>query len=124
MKMIFALRLAAPIALLALASACNKQPEAVGADNATDAAATAPVELPPMMTASRTYRCADSSLVYVDFFSNNTAMYKTDKAQATGTQLTSEGEGKPFVAEGYSISANAEEVSITAPGKAAQSCKA
>lgn len=123
MKNLLTLRLAAPFALLALASACNKQPETAAADNATDAAAKAPVELPPMVIASHTYRCADGSLVYVDFFNNNTAMYKTEKEAPTGTQLKSEGEGKPFTADGYSISGNGSDVKIAAPGKPSQSCK-
>ena len=119
---------AAPLALLVLLSACNSEPENLtAADNDPDAAtvAAAPkVELPPMMTGSRTYRCKDNSLVYIDFFNNGTAVYKAKKEDATGTTLKSEAEGKPYVAEGYSVSANSAEISLTAPGKGSTTCKA
>lgn len=118
----------APMAVLALLTACSNEPETLTAnDNDPDAAevAAAPkVELPPMMTGSRTYRCKDNSLVYIDFFNNNTAVYKAKKEDTGGTTLTSEGEGQPYKAEGYSVSANSETIELTAPGKGTTSCKA
>jgi hypothetical protein len=118
----------APLALLVMLSACNSEPENVTASNndpdAATIAAAPPVELPPMLTGSRTYRCKDNSLVYIDFFSNNTALYKTDKDKPTGTTLTAEAAGKPYVAEGYSVSGNTENISLTAPGKGSTTCKA
>lgn len=109
-----------------LLTACGK-PETITAGNDDPDAATLnaaqPVELPPMVTQSRTYRCKDASLVYVDFFSNNTAMYKTQK-DGTGTTLTAAEPGKPYTAEGYSVSGDGPQVEIAAPGKPAQGCKA
>jgi len=117
-----------PLAILSLLAACNNQPETVTSNDVDPDAATvaaAPkVELPPMMTGSRTYRCKDNSLVYIDFFNNNTAVYKAKKEDTGGTTLTSEGEGKPYKAEGYSVSANSETIELTAPGKGSTSCKA
>jgi hypothetical protein len=109
-----------------LLTACGKPETINSGDNDPDAAAlnaAAPVELPPMVKASRTYRCKDGGLVYVDFMSNNTALYKTDKA-AAGTALTAPEAGKPYTADGYSISGDGPQVEIAAPGKPAQSCKA
>ncbi|ATE66608.1 hypothetical protein [Rhizorhabdus dicambivorans] len=109
-----------------LLTACGKPETITADDNDPDAAtlnAASPVELPPMVTASRTYRCADGGLVYVDFFSNNTAAYKTAK-DAPGTTLTAAEPGKPYTAEGYSVSGDGPQVEIAAPGKPAQSCKA
>ena len=109
-------------------AACSNEPEnVVAGDNDPDAAEVAaapPVELPPMLAGSRTYRCKDNSLVHIDFFSNNTAVYKTEKDAPTGTTLTAEGPGKPYVAEGYSVSGNSETIELTAPGKGSTSCKA
>ena len=75
-----------PLPRLRLSSAlaaCNNEPETVpasGADPQAEALKTAPkVELPPAIAASRTYRCKDNSLVYIDFYTNNTAMYRTEK---------------------------------------------
>jgi len=109
-----------------LLTACGKPETITSSDNDPDAAsinAAVPVELPPMVLRSRTYRCKDASLVYVDFFSNNTAAYKTAK-EGAATTLTAAEAGKPYTAEGYSVSGDGPQVEIAAPGKPAQSCKA
>ena len=117
---------AAMLGISLLLTACG-DPETISGDapdpDAAALNAAAPVELPPMMTQSRTYRCKDSSLVYVDFFSNNTAVYKSSKSDA-GTKLTAAEPGKPYTAAGYSISGDGPQVEIAAPGKGSQSCKA
>ena len=117
---------AAVLGTALLLTACGK-PETISGDaidpDAAARNAAAPVELPPMVTQSRTYRCKDSSLVYVDFFSNNTAVYKTKKDGA-GTTLTAAEPGKAYTADGYSLSGDGPQVDITAPGKGTLSCKA
>ena len=116
---------AALAASLSLAS-CSNEPEVVDTNpdpQAAELAKAGPVEPPPMIQASRTYRCKDNSLVYIDFYTNNTARYRTEKG-TQGTTLTAAEAGQPYTAEGYSVSGNAEQVTITAPGKGSQSCKA
>lgn len=82
----------------------------------------APVQLPPAITASRTYRCTDNSLVYIDFYDDNSATVRTTQ-DGTPTQVTAEGGNPPYVAPGYSISGNGENIRITAPGKDNLSCR-
>jgi len=117
---------AAVLGATLLLAACGK-PETISGDSPDpDAAAlnaAKPVELPPMVTQSRTYRCNDGSLVYVDFFSNNTAVIKKDKKGA-GTMLTAPSAGKPYAADGFSVSADGPQDNIAAFGKSSQSCKA
>ena len=124
-------RLAALLAAASLAaalalSACNSEDRNIVAgdnDPQADALKSAPpVEAPPMIQASRTYRCKDNSLVYVDFYTNNTARIRTEKDGAP-TQLTVAEGQTAYTAEGWSVSANAAQVSVTAPGKGTQSCK-
>ena len=118
---------AAPLAALLALAACenptidpNKEDQA----NAAAAAnAAAPVEAPPMIQASRTYRCKDNSLLYADFYTNSTVNVR-DKKDGPGTILTAPADGQPYVAEGYSLSANAAQINYSAPGKGSQSCKA
>ena len=116
---------AATCAALFTLAACNSEPEVVTVnkyDPMEEALKNAPqVEAPPMMQASRTYRCRDNSLVFVDFYTNNTAQVRTSR-DGTPTVLTAEGGNPPYTAPGYSVSANADEVSLTAPGKGTQSC--
>ena len=118
---------AAPVAAFLSLAACNQEPETVstnGADPQAEALAKAPpVELPPAIQASRTYRCKDNSLLYASFYTNNTVKVSADR-NVEGTILTAAGGQPPYVAEGYSLSANADTVSYTAPGKGTQSCKA
>jgi len=71
--------------------------------------------------ASRTYRCRDNSLVFVDFFTNNTAQLRTSR-DGTPTVLTAAGGNPPYTAPGFSVSANSDNISLTAPGKGTLSC--
>jgi hypothetical protein len=118
---------AAPIAALLALSACDNKPTVVGgpADPQAEALKNAPkVAPPPMIQASRTYRCKDNSLVYADFYTNNSVQVRLGKKDATPTALISPDGKAPFTADGYSLSANAAQVQFTSPGKASQSCKA
>ena len=117
---------AATAAFLTL-SGCNNEPETVEAGGedpmAEELANAAPVELPPSIQVSRTYRCKDNSLIYVDFYTNNTAQLRTEPG-GTPTQLTAAEAGAAYTAEGYSLSGNGTQVDYSAPGKGSQNCKA
>jgi ABC-type uncharacterized transport system auxiliary subunit len=114
---------AATAAFLAL-GACNNEPETLTINEYDPQAAAlanaAPVQLPPAITDNRAYRCSDNSLVYVDFYNNNSATIRTSQ-DGEAVTLTGAG-GPPYTAEGYSVSANATNVRITAPGKNNLSC--
>ena len=56
-------------------------------DNATNAATNGPVALPPSISASKSYRCADNKLVYVDWMSDGTARVKKTSDEV-GTTVT------------------------------------
>ncbi len=113
-------------------AACNKTPDAAtNADGtAADTAAT-PVELPPAVVGTKTYRCKDNSVVAVDFLSKTPniadammANVHVDGDAAPTKQLTkTDAEGR-FEAEGYSVSGSGDSVTIEVPGKNAQLCKA
>jgi hypothetical protein len=121
--------LAAGLAATLSLAACNTEPEVVEANpdpQAAELAKAPPVELPPAIVASRTYRCKDNSLVYIDFMSNNSAFVRKTKGGepplATVTAETAGGEFKS--ADGYTVSGNSEQITYSAPGKGSQSCKA
>ena len=115
---------AASAALLALAG-CNSSPEVINEyDPMAEALQNAaPVELPPAIQQSRTYRCSDNSLLYVVFYTNNTAMIRTSQ-EGSPTALTAPGPDAPYTAPGYSVSSSGESVRITAPGKNNLACRA
>jgi hypothetical protein len=117
---------AGPLAALLILGACKNEPEIIDVNpdpQARDLANAAPVEAPPMIQASRTYRCKDNSLLYADFYTNNTVLVRTEKAGPATATLTAPDGQPPYVAEGYSLSANAPQISYTAPGKGTRSCK-
>jgi hypothetical protein len=119
---------AAAIAALLSLGACNNEPETIvsgPADPQAEALKNAPAvtEAPPMIQASRTFRCKDNSLVYADFYTNNTARVRTEK-DGTPTVLTTAGGKPPYTAEGWSVSDNGKDITLTAPGKGTQTCKA
>ena len=120
------LPLAALVALAAL-SACNSEPETITAGPKDPQAEAlnnaAPVTNLRMVQHSRTYRCKDNSLLYVDFYTDNTARVRTKKEGEATALTATDGKG-PYTAEGWSVSGNAAQVNITAPGKGSQSCKA
>ena len=123
-KQLHALAVASVAALLAL-SACDNKPEVVDTTPDPQAGALAnatQVEAPPMIQASRTYRCKDNALLYADFYTDNTVRVR-NSASGESTTLTAVDGKPPFVADGYSLSENAKQISYTAPGKGTRSCK-
>ncbi len=117
----------AALAALATLGACSSEPETVNAgpvDPQAEALNTAaPVQQLRMIQASRTFRCKDNSLIYVDFYTDNSAAARLEKGAAP-TLLTAADGKPPYTGEGWSVSDNAAQVTITAPGKGSQSCKA
>ena len=69
------------------------------------------VQLPPSITASKSYRCADNSLIYVDWLSDGSARVKHTRDEV----------GAPVAAGAPGLTGDAKGASITYKG---QSCKA
>jgi hypothetical protein len=94
----------------------------------TTAGDNANVQLPPSIIATKLYRCADNSVVTVDYLSDSkSANVRTGKDAATSTQVTTDTPGKPMTAAGgYSVegSATASSAKIAVPGHPAQTCNA
>ncbi|WP_076072609.1 hypothetical protein [Sphingomonas montana] len=122
---------ALPLAALlasALLVGCNSQPETVtsgAADpDAAKIAAAPKVALPPSVKSSKVYRCADSSLLYVDFFSDDLGANIRTESAGTNTRLTAAKIGDPFTGEGYTVAGTGDTVKITTPKAPAQTCNA
>ncbi len=139
------LLLIAPLSMLALA-ACNKSE--TPADGTTDGAAAttaaaAPIKMPPSITASGTYRCADNTILVVDFLGANEAadIRVGDKAAlavrvtapvaevpAAGAPPVDPATAKPAgpmkSADGEtSLSGSGKQINVKLAGKGAQTCK-
>ncbi len=121
-------------------AACNNEP-LVGSeqpDPMADALANAaPVELPPAIAASKTYRCKDNSLVTIDWLQGGKGANLRIGDASTPTQLRAappvEGEGAnaaasagaPLLADGgYALTGDAtsKSVALTLPDKGKITC--
>jgi hypothetical protein len=95
-------------------------------------AKAAPVELPPAIAATKTYRCKDNSVVRIDWLQGGKGAYLHGEGHdQTHLKVAEAIEGKPvsgdLVADGGFVlkgEATASAVSVTVPGKGSQSCKA
>jgi hypothetical protein len=92
-------------------------------DMKTAVANAAPVTLPPSIAATKTFRCADNSVVTIDFYSDNASALVHPK---TGSPISvkAPAAGQPMVGGGYTVDgkSSASSVKVTEPGKSAQSC--
>jgi hypothetical protein len=121
--------------LLALAAAaalagCHKHTIVAGgppSDTDTNTAKNANIQLPPSIIATKLYRCADNSVVTVDYLSDNkTANVHTGK-EGNATQVATAEPGKPMTAAGgYSVegSPTSSSAKIAVPGHPSQTCNA
>lgn len=117
--------LPAAFAALFILAACDNEPEVITTNPdpmADKLAAAPPVELPPSVSASHSYRCADNSVVFVDFLSDNkSANLRTDRDDLP-THVVAAAPGELMTAEGFSLSGMGEEVQIAVDGGPAQTC--
>jgi hypothetical protein len=80
--------------------------------------------LPPAIRESKTYRCKDNSLVYVSFLDDDlTAMVRDKQEEPPIATLKAPEPGRPFVAEGFSLSGSGASVTYTSPDSGTLTCK-
>ena len=120
------------IALASLAlAACNSQPENVVAGEtpdpmANELASAPPVELPPAIAKSKTYRCADNSTVTIDWLADNKGANLHVGDMPAPTPLRAAAEGEALIADGgfkLTGTIDASSVNLTLPTKPGQTCK-
>lgn len=126
----------APLSMLALA-ACNKSETPAAdaqADAATAAATAEPLPMPPAITASNVYRCADGTVLNVDYFGKNEAadIRVGDKTAAAvrvnapkAEAGTTEAPAGPMKSEDgkTSLSGSGAQINVKLADKGAQTCK-
>jgi hypothetical protein len=117
------------LAAAAALAGCHKHTIVSGppADNDTNTAANANVQLPPSIIATKLYRCADNSVVTVDYLSDNKSANVRAGKDTSSTQVAAAEPGQPMTsANGYSVdgSPSASNAKIAVPGHPAQTCNA
>ena len=121
---------ALPLAALAFLSACDTKPTKIVAGGPADPTANEianapPVKLPPAMLASKSYRCKDNSLVFINWFNDNmTANLRLKDKTTDPIALTAPAAGEPYVGSDYTLTGDAKGKSVTlAKGGASQTCE-
>jgi hypothetical protein len=123
------LLIAAAAAVLGVA-ACGAKTDssnnAVAESVIANVANAPPAEMPPPMKSSKTYRCDDNSVLYVDLFQGDTQAAIKVKPTDAPIRVTAPAAGEAMVsADGaWSITPAGAKLNVTAPGKKAQSCAA
>jgi hypothetical protein len=119
------------LAAAAALAGCDKESHTIVAGDNTDnyaiVAAAGPVELPTAIAASKTYRCADNSVVYVDWLADNKSANVRTEANGNPTQVVTSEAGKPMTGPGgYSLTGSASSARVTfeSPAHGSKSCKA
>ncbi len=96
------------LAAAAALAGCNKESHTITGDSLGDnIAANAPVALPPSITASKSYRCKDNHVIYIDWLSDGTARVKKSReevgtAVTPGTDLKGDANAKSVTYSGQS----------------------
>lgn len=114
---------------LATLGACGQSPTVQGGNGATadpmaeELANAAPVAMPPSIKSGKTYRCKSGGLVKVEFLDDDLTANITPEG-ASVVSLKAAEKGKAFEGAGYKVEGSASPLTITLPGKSAESCKA
>lgn len=116
------------LAATAALAGCNKESHTIVAGSPdsgeSNTAAKAPIKLPPSIVATKLYRCADNSVVTVDYLSDNKSA-NVHVGQGAPTQVTAADAGKPMsAAGGYSVDGGptSSSAKIAVPGHPSQTC--
>ncbi len=109
-------------------TACSKSDHTIVAGSKDDGVTvnTAAIVMPPAIESTKSYRCKDNTVVYIDWLNDKkTADIRASKAGSASRVVSAEA-GKPMTAAGYSLTGTKDSASVTVerPDKGSQSCKA
>lgn len=95
------------LAAAAALAGCNSKGQTIGDDDQANKVKNAPVALPPSITASKSYRCKDNKLVYIDWMSDGTARVKKTREEVgisvtPGSELKGDANAKSVTYNGQS----------------------
>ncbi len=82
------------------------------------------ITLPPAVKASYVYRCADNSVIYVDFLSDDITANLRTKQMGEITSLNAPAAGTAFAGDGYEISGNGKQINFKRPQLPKETCQA
>jgi len=95
------------LAAAAALAGCNSKGQTIGGDEPTNTVQNTPIALPPSITGSKSYRCKDNHLIYIDWMSDGTARVKKTREEigtpvTPGTDLKGDSSAKSITYNGQS----------------------
>lgn len=107
-------------AAMAGLTACDMKPTQVGPGAETQAKSGAtpevpvkPVTLPPSISASKQFRCADNTLALVEFYSDDMSASVKTSATGAATKVTAPAKGETMVGGGYTLKGTKTDANVT-----------
>lgn len=89
----------------------------------TSTKTTAPIQMPPAIVASHTYRCTGGEVLYVDFLQDGTSLNVKRSISGPSLRLTAPAQGLAYVGDGMNLTLNGKDIKIDEPKKPSRLCK-
>lgn len=104
-------------------TACDSRSSGQESSNADASVVAANVQLPPAIIGGHTYRCADNSVISVDFLKGGEIAILRAPERSQQLRMTASVAGEPFFADGYVVSGSGPRIGFQRPGEPHQECK-
>lgn len=99
--------------LLAACGSGSQDAATAPTDGATPDAVASNVVLPPSIVASKTYRCRDNSLVFIEFLSDDRSANVSTSRDKPSVRVEAPAPGQPLVGGGWTVKAAKADVTVT-----------
>lgn len=104
-------------------TACGSRSPGQESSNADASVVATKVQLPPSIIGGHTYRCADNSVVSVDFLKGGETAILRSPERSQQLRMTAPAAGEPFFADGYVVTGSGPRIGFQRPGEPHQECK-
>src|SRR3546814_8174222 len=84
---------------------------------------TLPIQMPPAIVASHTYRCTGGDVLYVDFLADGTSINVKQRPSGPSLRLTAPSQGLTYVGDGMNLGLNGKDIKIDEPKKPSRMCR-
>lgn len=108
--------------LLPLLVACSNESNSKSVANAAAATPSPPVEMPPPIAETHSYRCDDEGTLTVDFLADGTTLLLRRKGAPRPITLTAPARGLDFVGDNIGITVTGRSIVLTEKNERTRTC--
>src|SRR3546814_13995250 len=84
---------------------------------------TLPIQMPPAIVASHTYRCTGGDVLYVDFLADGTSINVKQRPSGPSLRLTAPSHGPTYVGDGLNLGLHGKALKTEEPKKPPRTAK-